>query len=80
MNTLSVIRAFLKERLDIDPERVVPEAKLADLNVDSLMLLELFFEFEEKLNIALSKDIPTPHTVGELLATVERLRNTQAVN
>ena len=70
---LQIIRDFLHDRLAIAPDRVVPEAVLADLEVDSLMLLELFFEFEEKLNLTLSKDLPTPRTVGELLAVVERL-------
>lgn len=70
---LQIIRDFLHERLAIDPERVVPGAVLSELEVDSLMLLELFFEFEEKLNLTLSKDLPTPRTVGELLAVVERL-------
>ena len=71
---LDVIRDFLNERLAIAPERVVREAKLSELGVDSLMLLELFFEFEERLNVNLSKDLPTPKTVGELLAIVERLQ------
>lgn len=71
---LDVIRDFLNERLAIAPERVVHEAKLSELGVDSLMLLELFFEFEERLNVNLSKDLPTPKTVGELLAIVERLQ------
>ena len=70
---LQIIRDFLHERLAIDAERVVPGAALSELEVDSLMLLELFFEFEEKLNLTLSKDLPTPRTVGELLAVVERL-------
>lgn len=80
MNSLSVIRAFLKERLDIDPERVTPEATLEDLGVDSLMLLELMFEFEEKLNVTLAEDTATPRTVGELLAVVERIQQTTPAN
>lgn len=75
---LDVIRDFLNERLAIAPERVVPEVKLSELGVDSLMLLELFFEFEERLNVNLSKDLPTPKTVGELLAIVERLQAVSA--
>jgi len=78
MNTLSVVRAFLKERLDIDPERVIPAASLADLGVDSLMLLELLFEFEEKLGVDLAKDMATPKTVGELLDIVEGMQARQA--
>lgn len=80
MSTLSIVRAFLKERLDIDPERVIPAASLADLGVDSLMLLELLFEFEERLGVDLAKDMATPKTVGELLKIVEGMQEHQAAN
>lgn len=80
MTTLSIVRAFLKERLDIDPERVIPAASLADLGVDSLMLLELLFEFEERLGVDLAKDMATPKTVGELLKIVEGMQEHQAAN
>lgn len=73
---LNVIRDFLQDRLAVDPVRVVPDASLEELGVDSLMLLELFFEFEDKLNLTLSKDLPTPKTVGEMLDTVEQLQVT----
>lgn len=75
---LEIVRAFLKERLDIEPERVTPGATLESIDVDSLMLLELFFEFEERLGLNLAKDIPTPKTVGELLDIVERLQKNAA--
>lgn len=75
---LQIIRDFLHERLAVDPGRVVAPATLAELEVDSLMLLELFFEFEEKLDLTLSKDLPTPKTVGELLAIVDRLQAVSA--
>lgn len=76
---LEIVRAFLKERLDIEPARVMPEATLEELDVNSLILLELFFEFEEKLGLALVKDIPTPKTIGQLLEIVKRLQTAAAV-
>ncbi|MBI2307309.1 MAG: acyl carrier protein [Rhodocyclales bacterium] len=74
MDTLSVIRDFLKDRLGLEHDRITPEATLEQLGIDSLMLLELLFEFEEKLNVSLSNDIATPKTVGELIAIVEQLQ------
>ena len=44
MDTLSLIRASLNERLGVQPDTVVREAALASLGVDSLQLLELNFE------------------------------------
>lgn len=72
---LEIVRGFLKDRLGLDPVRIVPEASLDELGVDSLMLLELFFEFEEKLNVNLSQNLPTPKTVGQLLEIVAGLKS-----
>jgi acyl carrier protein len=71
---LEIVRSFLKQRLDIEPMRITPAATLAELDVDSLILLELFFEFEERLGLDLAKDMPTPKTVGQLLDVVKGLR------
>jgi acyl carrier protein len=77
-DTLSIVRDFLKERLDVAPDRVTPEATLQDLGIDSLMLLELMFEFEEKLNVTLSEDLAAPKTVGDLLAVVDGMNKPAA--
>lgn len=74
---LEIVRGFLKERLNLDPVRVEPTATLEELGIDSLMLLELFFEFEEKLGVTLAQDLPTPKTVGQLVGIVEHLRRPQ---
>ncbi len=77
---LAIMRGFLKERLDIEPSRIVPLASLAELDIDSLILLELFFEFEEKLGLVLTKDIPTPKTIGELVDIVKGLRRAKTAD
>ena len=76
MDTLSLIRASLNERLGVQPDTVVREAALASLGVDSLQLLELIFELEERLRIPLPKDALTPKTVGELVDFIDHLRRT----
>jgi acyl carrier protein len=77
-NELEIVRGFLAKRLGTAPAKVVPAARLQDLDVDSMLLLELFFEFEETLGLELCRDIPTPKTVGDLLDTIKRLRTAQA--
>jgi acyl carrier protein len=77
MNSLTVIREFLDDRLGIGPEKVIPEMLLADLGVDSLMLVELMFEFEDRFNIALDKNFVSPTTVGDLASLMDRLRGEQ---
>ena len=71
---LEIVRSFLKGRLNIDPARITVEVTLAELDIDSLMLLELFFEFEERLDVNLSQNLPTPKTIGQLIEIVKGLK------
>ena len=77
MDSIGLIREFLKDRLGVAPEKVVPEAPLADLGVDSLMLLELMFEFEDRFGIKLSNDLETPKSVGQMAALMDGLIQAQ---
>ena len=73
VDTLGLMRDFLAERLDVAREKVVPEAKLAELGIDSLMFAEMLFEFEDRAKIEL--DIRSadalPETVGELITMID---------
>lgn len=71
MDTLTVIREFLHERLEVDPAAIQPETTLEELKIDSLLLVELIFECEEKFNVIFERDVPTPKNIGELIAIVE---------
>ena len=78
MDSLSLIRDFLHDRLGVGAEAIVPEAVLDEVGVDSVMILELMFEFEERFGITLSKGIAPPRTVGEMAALMDGLRSAQA--
>jgi len=71
---LTLLREFLHKRENIDPARVTPETSLEELKVDSLLLLELLFELEDKLGVTMPHDITPPKTVGDLLAIVDGLK------
>lgn len=73
MNSNELIQNFLRDRLGVEPERVVNEAVLADLGVDSLMLAELMFEAEDRLGISIGSDERVPKTVGDMVSVIERL-------
>ena len=73
MESIGLIRDFLKDRLGVEPENVVSEAVLAELGVDSLMMLELMFEFEDHFGIKLSRNLNTPRTVGEMVTLMDGL-------
>lgn len=65
--------AIIEERLGIDLKSADPAAELATLGVDSLTLLELMFEIEEKLGADVGEDTPPPKTCGDLRQLLERV-------
>ncbi len=67
---LTIIREFLGERLGVPAERVTESATLAELGVDSMMQLELLFEFEDRLGVRLDRNMAMPKTVGQLAGIV----------
>ena len=73
MKSIELIRNFLAARQGIEAAKVVPEALLADLGVDSLMMLELVFEFEDQLGVALPDELESPKTVGEMVTLMDGL-------
>lgn len=73
MDSIELIRNFLNVRQGIEAEKIVPETLLADLGVDSLMMLELIFEFEDQFGITLPEDMKSPKTVGEMVTLMTGL-------
>lgn len=68
---LKTIQELLYERLGIDKDKVTLDASLEDLGIDSLMQIELLFDFEDKYKIKIAETTARPNTIGELLAIIE---------
>jgi acyl carrier protein len=75
MDSTELIRKFLSDRTNAEPDKVVESALLADLGVDSLMLAELMFEAEDRLGITidLEPNQAMPQTVGEMKKIIDDL-------
>jgi acyl carrier protein len=73
MNTFEMVKDFLAERLEVPGEKVVPEALLADLGIDSLMFAEMLFELEDRAHrtIDITSSGALPATVAELVALID---------
>lgn len=71
-NNLEIIRDYINKHSDNPPENLTMETRLNEVGIDSLAMLELFFEFEDKYNFRLPQDIKIPGTVGDLVTIVER--------
>ena len=72
MATIDVIREILQENLDIDPASVTEESTFDSLNIDSLDMVQLVCDLEDKLDI----DFGEPEdleNVGDVIKHVESL-------
>jgi acyl carrier protein len=68
---LETMQWLLHERLGIDKDKVTLDASLEDLGIDSLMQIELLFDFEDKYKVKIPDITEKPTTIGELLAVIE---------
>ena len=77
MTTLQSVQAILEANFDLAPEVLQPEAKLEELAIDSLAVIEVMFEVEEKFKITVPSEPAAlqarMNTVGDLVAYVDQL-------
>jgi acyl carrier protein len=69
---LSVVRQFVED-LGQDPRRIVPEANLRDLGIDSLHAVDLVFRFEEKFEVSIFIEDFSATTVAEAVQFMQGL-------
>lgn len=67
----TALEPFRKEGTPITTDTDISQ----DLNLDSLAVLDLMMELEEKFDVSISLNlVPEIRTVGDLAATVRKLR------
>ena len=72
MPTIDTIKEVLQENLDIDPANVTEESTFDSLGIDSLVMVELICDLEEKCEV----DFGEPeglNSVGDLVQYVDSL-------
>ena len=70
---LSRIRASLTERFGLEPSQLAESARLSDLGVDSIHVLEIMLDLETELGVSLSDlTLPPNPTLGEVAAMISR--------
>lgn len=72
MATIDVIRDVLVENLNLDPEKITEEATVESLGIDSLDMVELICEVEDRCGI----DFGEPEglqTVGDIVKHIDSL-------
>lgn len=71
MATIDTIKEILAENLDIDPESVTEESTFESLNIDSLDLVQLICDLEDKLEI----DFGEPEGLANLGDVVKHIES-----
>lgn len=77
MTTLQSVQAILKANFDLSPDVLQPEAKLEDLAIDSLSVIEVMFSVEETFKVTVPSEPVALQgqmkTIGDLVAYVDKL-------
>ncbi len=73
MATIDTVRDVLVENLDVEPEAVTEDATLESLGVDSLDMVELICDIEERCEV----DFGEPEgitTIGQIVEHIDSLK------
>jgi acyl carrier protein len=73
MSTLTVVRELIAESAEVPLEKLEPDRPLQELDVDSLTVLEVMFDLEEKFKIKMPEERVPVRTVQDIADLVDRL-------
>jgi len=71
MTTLQRLQAIIKANFNLEPEVLQPDARLKDLEIDSLAVIEIMFCVEDEFKVV----VPPEKAESEKLETVGDLVN-----
>lgn len=75
--TFERLRAILAEKFEVAPELIGPTARMDQLGIDSLAVIEVIFEIEDEFKISIQSDPGELQTLGDLVSCVDRLAEEQ---
>ncbi len=73
METIDVIKQTLVDNLDLDEDAITEDATLDSLGIDSLDMVELVCDIEEKLDIEFGEPEGIT-TIGQMVEYVDGLK------
>lgn len=70
---LAAIKEFLGERFDIPAEKVAFDTSLRDLGLDSMMVMDVMLETEDRFGVKLMDlALPRDPKLGDVVTLIER--------
>ena len=79
MTTLDRLQKILMAHYPVQAESITRDARLEQLDIDSLGLMELFFAIEDEFGISVPNDQRAMHTVGDLVDYIDTLQSQPSV-
>ena len=73
MATIDTVREVLVDNLDLAPEAVVETATFEDLGIDSLDMVELICDIEERCEVEFGEPEGLK-TIGDIVAHIDSLK------
>ncbi len=73
MATIDTVKEVLSENLDIDADQITEEATMEALGIDSLDMMELICDLEEKCDVEFGEPEGI-ETIGQLVAHIDSLK------
>lgn len=73
MTTYERLKQMLVSEYQLAPEKLTPDARLDELGVDSLGVMELLFQVEDEFGIRLPSDQVELPTIGDVVDYIDRL-------
>ena len=73
MATIATVKEVLSENLDIDADQITEDATMEALGIDSLDMMELICDLEEKCEIEFGEPEGI-ETIGQLVAHIDSLK------
>ena len=73
MATIDMVKDVLVENLDLEGDKIAEDATLESLGVDSLDMVELICDLEEKSDIEFGEPEGI-ETIGQLVAHIDSLK------
>ena len=71
--TLERVQQILAKEFEVAPELIHPAARMDELAIDSLAVIEVIFQLEDEFEISFPQEPGKPQTVGDLVSRVDRL-------
>ncbi|MGI0026030.1 MAG: acyl carrier protein [Nitrososphaera sp.] len=73
MTTLERLQGVMLRNFGLKPEALEPEARLEDLDIDSLGVIDLMFCVEDEFKITVSREQVELDTIQDVVTYIEHL-------